>query len=375
MEKITFLFDARLHLWQVRCLEELNLTFSKKVYWWIVDTIHPIFYYVDINHFVNEIKNGAFVVVDHSQDPAINRTLEKLYLTDLFSIFEEYNLNTNQIIVISPSPLNLYLTSSQTFPYKYTSYNSLFEISKKVIKMLNFKFSDTKKSPTKHFTCLMRRDSLNRRFTNYLLHTKNLYSKGLISHLRVSEGNKVTPSSVREEMMLLQNYSFFNVKEYLSYALKKAEIENIQDFLDSKGEATHSYYKHKKYTDHTLFELVSETDTTDVLFSTEKTFKAFISKMPFIVLGNSGILEHLRSLGFKTFSPYIDESYDLIDDPFLRINTALDEVKRLSSMSLKDCENHLTPLKDICEHNFNHYFNTVWHFDIQQKIENLLCEN
>ena len=243
------------------------------------------------------------------------------------------------------------------------------------MKLTDCKLTNTKKPPSKHFTCMMRRDSLTRRFTNYLLHSKNLYSKGLISHLRVSESNKVTPSNVREEMMLLQNYSFFNVKEYLSYALKKAEIENIQDFLESKGEATHSYYKHIEYTDQTLFELVSETDTSNVLFSTEKTFKPFISKTPFIVLGNSGILEHLRSLGFKTFSPYIDESYDLIDDPFLRINTAVDEVKRLSSMSLKDCENHLAPLKDICEHNFNHFFNTSWHFDIQQKIENLLCEN
>lgn len=375
MEKITFLGDDDAHFWQYLCLKELDLTFSKKVYWWVVDTIYPIFHFINVDHFVNDIRNGAFVVVDHSQDPTVNRTLEKLYLTDLFAIFKEYNLNTNQIIVTTPSPSDLYFTSPLTFPYKYSSYNSLFEISKMVINLTKFKLADTKKPPLKHFTCLMRRDSLNRRLTNYLLHTKNLYTKGIISHLRVYEGSKVSSSNVREEMMLFQKYSFFNAKDYLLYALKKAEIENIQDFKDSKGEATHSYSKHKNYTDHTLFELVSETDTRNVLFITEKTFKSFISKTPFIILGNAGILEYLRSLGFKTFSPYIDESYDLLSDPYLRIDRALDEVKRLSSMSIQDCEAHLAPLKDICEYNFNHYFNTVWHFDIHQKIENLLCEN
>ena len=43
----------------------------------------------------------------------------------------------------------------------------------------------------------------------------------------------------------------------------------------------------------------------------EKTYKAIRVGLPFIIFaGRPGILKHLRSLGFRTFHPYIDESYD-----------------------------------------------------------------
>ena len=32
---------------------------------------------------------------------------------------------------------------------------------------------------------------------------------------------------------------------------------------------------------------------------------------PFIVYGNVGTLKELKRMGFRTFSPFIDESYDL----------------------------------------------------------------
>ena len=39
-----------------------------------------------------------------------------------------------------------------------------------------------------------------------------------------------------------------------------------------------------------------------------------MSSKPFIVLGSKHFLKNLRSIGFKTFHPVIDESYDLLDN-------------------------------------------------------------
>ena len=59
---------------------------------------------------------------------------------------------------------------------------------------------------------------------------------------------------------------------------------------------------------------------------------------PFIVYGSPFTLKSLRELGFKTFSPFIDESYDETISPFRRMQKITKEIKRLCSMS--DTEMH-----------------------------------
>jgi hypothetical protein len=61
---------------------------------------------------------------------------------------------------------------------------------------------------------------------------------------------------------------------------------------------------------------------------TEKTVKPIALGMPFIILGQPFTLKRLQILGFKTFSDYIDESYDLIDDPIERFELVMREIIR-----------------------------------------------
>lgn len=48
-----------------------------------------------------------------------------------------------------------------------------------------------------------------------------------------------------------------------------------------------------------------------------------------IVLGQPGVVAHLRGLGFDMFDDVIDHSYDLIVSPFLRLTTAIKSNQRL----------------------------------------------
>ena len=57
-----------------------------------------------------------------------------------------------------------------------------------------------------------------------------------------------------------------------------------------------------------------------------------------------GFLSDLRKIGYKTFSPYIDETYDTIDDNEQRLLALVNEVKRIHNLP----DNEYKILLDNC---------------------------
>ncbi len=102
----------------------------------------------------------------------------------------------------------------------------------------------------------------------------------------------------------------------------------------------------------TYFSVVTETPFTEsTYFSTEKVYRPMIQYHPFIVFGAPGTLSNLKELGFKTFSPYIDESYDNEISPFRRMQKITKEIKRLCSLSETEIYNWFTSMKYILIYN------------------------
>jgi len=64
---------------------------------------------------------------------------------------------------------------------------------------------------------------------------------------------------------------------------------------------------------------------------------------PFIMLGGRHYLKRLRELGFQTFHPVIDESYDDIGDHNSRIKLAFDSFKQLSMSDPNEITHKLMP--------------------------------
>lgn len=90
------------------------------------------------------------------------------------------------------------------------------------------------------------------------------------------------------------------------------------------------------------------------IFLTEKTYKPISMKHPFLLVARPYSLRVLRERGYKTFSPYIDESYDEIMDDKLRLKAIADEIHRLSKIDLVEFTHNV---KDIVEHNHKHFWN------------------
>lgn len=87
---------------------------------------------------------------------------------------------------------------------------------------------------------------------------------------------------------------------------------------------------------------------------TEKVFKPIGNYQPFFFLAYPGALQQLKDLGFKTFSPYIDESYDLEEDVTKRLKMIVAEVKRLCNMSQEEIHEWYWEMQDILEYNRTH---------------------
>ena len=73
----------------------------------------------------------------------------------------------------------------------------------------------------------------------------------------------------------------------------------------------------------------------------EKLFKGFLYKTPFIAFAQHGTLKTLRELGFSTFDWLIDESYDEEINDRKRLKMVLDEIERLLNTPIKEIEDKI----------------------------------
>jgi hypothetical protein len=107
---------------------------------------------------------------------------------------------------------------------------------------------------------------------------------------------------------------------------------------------------------------------------TEKTFKAIALEMPFVLVAPYGSLAYLREYGFQTFSPYIDESYDLIEDPVARIEAVtaiLLELQARSAAARAEFWNNILPR---VEHNYDHFYRGGLSDILWQELNTMLAE-
>jgi hypothetical protein len=96
-------------------------------------------------------------------------------------------------------------------------------------------------------------------------------------------------------------------------------------------------------------------------FLSEKTFKPVAMKHPFIIVSTPNFLEKFKEIGYKSFSPWINEDYDKEDDDATRMMMIVREIDRLVNLSAEELEEFLVAMRDICEHNYQLLTNKELH--------------
>jgi hypothetical protein len=105
----------------------------------------------------------------------------------------------------------------------------------------------------------------------------------------------------------------------------------------------------------TCFSIVTETHfSNDTLFVSEKLWKPILNGHPFVVAGTPGTLAYLRSLGFHTFAPIIDEHYDALVDDEQRMQAVLAAIDALGALDDGQRAGLLEQMQPILAHNARH---------------------
>tara|TARA_R110000796_G_scaffold78487_1_gene174968 strand:- start:7218 stop:8528 length:1311 start_codon:yes stop_codon:yes gene_type:complete len=203
----------------------------------------------------------------------------------------------------------------------------------------------------KHFLCFNRELRPHRKLLLTMLLQENLLDCGLVSSKKF---DKETFFRVPNELFIGSGVT----KRLEKYVDELVEMTPLVVDVD-EWDTNHFDTSPKWAYDNTYFSVVTNTwYDMDTQFLDEKVWKAIANRHPFIVVGNYKILEELRRQGFKTFSPLIDESYDLEQHPYKRMKLIIKEIKRLSELSMEEMNDWYKEFESILNHNYETLFST-----------------
>lgn len=198
-----------------------------------------------------------------------------------------------------------------------------------------------------------------------LIQLLNLYDElgnGLVSY---NSHSNVNYPSAKVSFEVMRKYFSNDPEVWLLAESNKDKICNLNhitlDVITNDMSVAHYNVTNKQYYEDTYYSVVTETiatsdcpgcgETGQGRLLSEKTFKPVLNCHPFILVGVPGALGFFRDLGYKTFSPIIDESYDNEYDTAKRIKMIAKEIKRLNHLNPEELSEFLNFCKPIVEHN------------------------
>lgn len=213
-----------------------------------------------------------------------------------------------------------------------------------------------------------------------LLYKEDLIKKGL-----VSIGSEEYGSTGKQEWP--NEFNFINNNLELinkwSDELRKLQPLNVDgepgvDTLDegkNKGVNVCGYTYGDQFQRVYFMMLTEDVFNSESMFFSQTTYKPIVCLTPFIMFGSPYMIRNFVEVqGFKSFSPWIDESYDLEENHEKRLFMIVEEMKRLCGMSIEEMDEWYFEMKEILIHNQKHLLNyPLDDYDIvKNKIEYLL---
>jgi UDPglucose 6-dehydrogenase len=291
----------------------------------VVDKIHRIAHILE-----NQIESKNLVYLTSSS--GAEKTYEGIFATNLAN-----NTNwKNKISILSSHAFQLF--------FQYSMIHSGFKDKiNYTIKEKSKDFLCFNKVPREHRIRLLDRvlenDLLYRSYysfegvPNWLLHLSTEFKNVLLNKNKFPIKLNITPERLNPWMIEDKDLDYFD-NSYFSIVTETTFYNNDHPRIVRYG-------------------------TLDNIFITEKTFKCFPAMHPFIVFAYPNLLSELRKLGYKTFTPLIDETYDTIINDDDRFEAIWNEITRLLQKTPEEWIQWQTDIKEIVEYNKNHFYSTT----------------
>lgn len=283
----------------------------------------------------------------------IHNTMEGWPLSSLdevidCAILQKYNLDKSCIVYVTG---NLMPNSPSGIP---NIYKNLFEqiynfYTRKQFDFKNYGVNFNKKNsylPNK-FLCLNRRPSAQRLALYEFIY--NYKEHGIITQATdVNNNNNIFHALEEFKIYFPKLHKRFHKRNLLD------TLPAVYDYNDMVYTNPTHDIKLRKYYDSYLH-IVSETfynDQPDRMFFSEKIIKPMFFMRPFVLFGEAHSLEYLKKLGYKTFSNWIDESYDTIEDYNKRFQITCNSINKFINRDKKYIHADLIEMNSILEHNY-----------------------
>jgi hypothetical protein len=187
-----------------------------------------------------------------------------------------------------------------------------------------------------------------------LLVKHGLHEQSKISISRRSEGD--------------QGYHYRDHKfKNINFALKDSTVLDL--FEDNHSDSNESaQYNHDDFNSTAISVVLETMFDNSRIHLTEKTLRPIACGHPFVLAAGPGSLEYLRSYGFRTFAPWIDESYDQETNSLLRLEKIINSLNKINSLGAPEFDQFLLEIRRIADFNKKHFFSDAFQ---QQVIEEL----
>lgn len=142
-----------------------------------------------------------------------------------------------------------------------------------------------------------------------------------------------------------QDYETLNIRDEIPL--------QINDRIDAERDNPVQDWSHEKFYDSFLH-ICPETYQyyrQGRIFFSEKIWKPMMFMQPFVLVGEPGQLNALHSMGYKTFSDFIDESYDSILNNQERLTTALNSAIAYFDRPIEELHKDLEKMQYVLTHN------------------------
>ena len=196
------------------------------------------------------------------------------------------------------------------------------------------------------------------------LEKNNFLEKGFVSFPRYGEFWEWDKNEIQYNLPDLEDLSPYKK------SLKKKLPLKIDDIQMEDKKWSYELFDNNFYL-KSYFQIVTEnqfTDFKDQLQFSEKVWKPITNFQPFILLGDRYQLKKMKEWGFKTFSPFIDESYDNRPATGSRFLAIEKEINKLCSKPIEEIHEWYWSIEEILRHNYYHFYGK-W---IQQQRNKLL---
>jgi len=136
---------------------------------------------------------------------------------------------------------------------------------------------------------------------------------------------------------------------------------------------THLFYLESYLHTDSYFQIVTSTwfelDLERIEVN-EKHARPMYSLQPFIVFGEPNTLQAFKDMGYKTYSDWIDESYDSINDDLLRFEKVVALTASINAMSRTDLSAMMKDMLPTLLHNLSHHNKRVTELEIEHDLFN-----